>query len=334
MKIDKNNVLNALKNKSVLVTGATGLIGSALVNRLLRLSHDNALNIKIYGFVRNVEKADKLFGIGAVEYIVGDFDTDFELPRDIDYVFHCAAQTDSKFFIDKPVETFEGNVNFAMGLLQKLRGRKLDAFVYLSSLEVYGTSENERNLRENSVSYYNLLNVRNSYPLAKIAIEELSYMNYREYGLPVKIARLAQTFGQGVTYGDNRVFAQFARCVTESKNIVLKSKGETLRNYCSVNDAVNALIYIAVGGESGEAYNVASDGTAVTILQLAELFCTLNDKIKIVFDIEDTSKTGYLPTNRIILDTVKLKGLGWQSHDDIGTMVKSLCDWFAAIGNR
>lgn len=334
MIIDENDILNTFKNKSFFVTGATGLIGSALVNKLLALSHDNLLNIKIYGFVRDKVKADKIFGADTIEYVVGDFDTNLELPNDIDYIFHCATPTDSKYFIEKPVETFVGNLSFVSKLINVLREREIDSFVFLSSLEVYGTSERERRLREDSVSYYNMLNVRNSYPLAKIAIEELLFMTYREYGLPVKIARLAQTFGRGVTYWDNRVFAQFARCVVENKNIVLKSNGETLRNYCSVDDAVNALIYIAVGGEAGEAYNVASDETAVTILRLAELFCAQNNSIKIEFDIQDQSTTGYLPTNRIILETAKLKNLGWQSHDNIDVMVKSLCNWFKTADNR
>ena len=315
-----------IKNKSFFITGATGFLGSAFVLALSEADRKYNLNLKIACFVRDINKAQKLFGQYNLDYVTGDLSTDFELPYKTDYVIHCASPTSSEHFINFPVETFWDNLAFTQRLIKKVS--HCDGFLYLSSLEVYGTSDSERVLKENSVSSYSMHNVRNSYPLAKISVEELLYMYYKEYGLPVKIARLTQTFGPGINYNDNRVFAQFARSVVENKNIVLKSKGETERNYCYVSDAISAFFYILCRGQNGEAYNVAGDNTYVSILDLAKLFCNNGNKTDIVFELEENSKTGYLPLNKVKLDNEKLKSLGWKSQNDIQTMVNKFCKYY------
>lgn len=317
-----------IKNKSFFITGATGFLGSAFVLALSEADRKYNLNLKISCFVRDINKAEELFGQCGLNYVTGDLSTDFELPYKVDYVIHCASPTSSEYFINYPVETFLDNINFTQRLVKKIIKTNCTAFLYLSSLEVYGTSDSERVLKENSSIAYSMHSVRNSYPLAKIAVEELLYMYYKEYGLPVKIARLTQTFGPGINYNDNRVFAQFARSVVENRNIILKSEGKTERNYCYVSDAVSALFYILFRGQNGEAYNVAGDNTYVSILDFAKLFGKYNDRINIEFQLEENSKTGYLPLNKVKLDNEKLKLLGWNSQNDILKMVNKFCKYF------
>ena len=133
--------------------------------------------------------------------------------------------------------------------------------------------------------------------------------------MPIKVARLCQTFGAGVSYTDNRVFAQFARAVIEEKDIVLKTKGETVRNYCYITDAVSGILTILAKGQIGEAYNIANMQTTVSISNMAEMVCDKfgENKIKLVFDIVgDVTKLGYNPTVKIQLDSKKLSNIGWQ----------------------
>ena len=326
--VDDFPFADEIKNKSFFITGATGFLGSAFIFALMEANKKYSLNLKIACYVRDIKKAEKLFGQCCLDYVTGDLSTDFELPYEVDYVIHCASPTASEHFIKYPVETFWENVTFTDRLIKKVLNSKCSGFLFLSSLEVYGTSNSERELNENSVSLYSMHDVRNSYPLAKIAIEELLYMYYKEYGLPVKIARLTQTFGPGIFYNDKRVFAQFARSVVENKDIILKSKGETMRNYCYVSDAVSALFYILCNGQNGEAYNVANDDTYISILDFAKLFCKYNDKTSVKFEYEDNSKTGYLPLNKVQLDNKKLKSLGWKSKNDINQIVAKFCDYF------
>ena len=320
-----------IKNKSFFITGATGFLGSAFVLALSEADKRYHLNLKIACFVRDIKKAEELFGQCNLDFVTGDLSSDFELPYKPDYVIHCASPTSSEYFIKYPVETFWDNINFTRNLVLKVINSDCSGFLYLSSLEVYGTSDSARVLKEDCESAYYMHNVRNSYPLAKIAIEELLYMYCKEYCLPVKIARLTQTFGPGISYNDNRVFAQFARSVVENRNIVLKSKGETERNYCYVSDAISALFYILCRGQNGEAYNVAGDNTYVSILDFAKLFVKYNEKINIEFQLEENSKTGYLPLNKVKLDNEKLKSLGWTSQNDIEAMVNKFCKYFYSL---
>ncbi len=320
-----------LENKSFFVTGATGFLGSAFCIALAEADKKYSLNLKIVCYVRDKKKAQELLGQYDFNFVVGDLKTKFSLPYQVDYVVHCASPTASDYFVNYPVETFLDNINFAERLIKQVINTKCSCFLYLSSLEVYGTSDTERVLNEKSLSLLKLHDIRNSYPLAKIAVEELLYMYFKEHGLPIKIARLTQTFGPGIQYNDNRVFAQFARSVVENRNIILKSKGETKRNYCYVSDAVSALFYILCRGQNGEAYNVAGDHTFISIYELAKLYCKINNAISIEMQLEDLKLNGYLPLNKVKLDNSKLKSLGWKSYNDIETMVKKFCNYYISL---
>ena len=147
------------------------------------------------------------------------------------------------------------------------------------------------------------------------------------------MARLSQTFGPGVSYEDNRVFAQFARAVLEKRDIILRTKGETVRNYCYTKDAIEAIFYILLKGQAGQAYNVANKESAISIRKMAEMVIELSgsNDTKLVFDLaEDVEKLGYNPTVKIRLNTDKLESLGWQAHTDLETMFLHLIESIAA----
>ena len=138
--------------------------------------------------------------------------------------------------------------------------------------------------------------------------------------LHVKVARLAQTFGPGVSYADNRVFAQFARCAIEENDIVLKTKGETYRNYCYVRDAITGIFCVLTHGKINEAYNIANKKTGISICDMAHMVSEkiAKNKIKVVFDLgDDLAKLGYGPTIKIALDTSKLENLGWKAEIEL-----------------
>jgi dTDP-glucose 4,6-dehydratase len=196
--------------------------------------------------------------------------------------------------------------------------------VYLSSLEVYGIPQTVDGLvKEEDYGYIDPLSVRSSYSEGKRMAECLCASYAKEYGVPVKVARLSQTFGAGVAYEDGRVFAEFARCAVEKKNIVLHTQGNTLRTYCYTSDAAAALLTILVRGEAGSAYNVTNKNTAVTILEMAQCVCDTfpESGISVEFDLpENLESFGYNPEMVIRLDTEKLEALGWRATVDLGEM--------------
>ena len=319
-----------LEGSSVLVTGATGLLGSHLVRALACRNRLYNASITVYAMARNSEKAQAMFGellqCGKISLVVGDMLGDYRLPEKIDYVIHAASETNSKAFVTVPVETIRTALYGTDKLLSNLKFVGLKGFLYLSSLEVYGTpSDGIVDIDETYSGYIDPLKVRSCYSEGKRMAECLCASYASEYGIPVKIARLTQTFDTGVTYNDGRVFAQFARCAIEGRDIVLKTKGETLRSYCYVADAVVALLTILLKGAVGEAYNVANRETAITIADMAQFVCEkfANSKSNVVYDIaESAEKLGYNPVMKISLNARKLKQLGWKPSFDLFQMFR------------
>lgn len=326
--ISQKKYFDPLKNSIVLVTGCTGLIGSIIVKALIKYG-----NIKVYACCRNENKFNSIFQDYICDDLIPVFSDILQLDistLDIDYIIHGASITDSKTFIKKPVETIEIAFEGTKRILKQCINKRIKGFVYLSSLEVYGTFKDFdgiKNVTEKESGYIDILSVRSSYSEGKRMVENLCKAFQSEYKVPVKICRLSQTFGAGVDYNDNRVFAQFVRSIIEGKDIILKTKGETVRNYCYTTDAVSGILTVLIWGIIGEAYNVANIETTISIAKMAELVCGLpkDYKCKVIFDItEDVCKLGYNPTVKIQLDSGKLNNLGWKPKITLSEMYRRL----------
>ena len=309
--------MTVFDGKTVLVTGATGLIGKLCVKSLLA----SGLNIQVIALVRNKEKALNIFGENKkLSLLVQDINQKIQTERKVDYIIHTASTTSSQDFVEKPVETIYTALNGTRNVLEFAKNKKIIGMVYLSSLEVYGVPQKE-NTKENDYGFIDILNPRSSYSESKKMVETLCISYGSEYGVPVKIARLSQTFGAGVSKGDNRVFAQFAKAVINEENIVLHTKGETKRNYCYTTDAIRGIFTILTKGEKNNAYNVANKNTYISIADMAKSL--ENDKTKVVFEIDNINR-GYNPTVKICLNTEKLESLGWQAKVNLDEMFNRL----------
>lgn len=311
--IIKDFDMSVFDGKTVLVTGATGLLGKLCVKSLLQ----SGFNTQVIALVRNKEKADMLFGeTKRLTYLVQDINQRIQTDRRVDYIIHTASTTSSQDFVEKPVETIYTALNGTRNVLEFAKNKRITSMVYLSSLEVYGVPEKE-DIREEDYGFIDILNPRSSYSESKKMVETLCISYGSEYGVPVRIARLSQTFGAGVSKLDNRVFAQFAKAVINEENIVLHTKGETKRNYCYTTDAIRGIFTILTKGEKNNAYNVANKNTYISIADMAKSL--ENDKTKVVFEIDDINR-GYNPTVKICLNTEKLESLNWQAKVSLEEM--------------
>lgn len=303
-----------LRGKTILITGATGLIGSTVVNSLLYASEKRGLGLKVLALVRNTAKAEAKFSAykdsESLMFIVGTVEDIPEIKESVDYIIHGASQTASKAFVTQPVETIITAVKGTLNLLELAKAKNISGMVYLSSMETYGHPQKGHKVIESDAGSLSSLDVRNSYPIGKQQCEALCCAYASEYGVPVMIARLTQTFGPGVDYNDNRIFAYFGRCVLEKNDIVLKTKGETERDYLYTADAVTAMLAIMLRGEKGTAYNIADENTYCSIAEMAHLLAD-EAGIDVTFDIQDSSANGYLSTLYMDLDTSRLRALGW-----------------------
>lgn len=302
--IQNKDLLEGLKGKTVFISGATGLIGSMLLKTLHTANEQYGLDIKLKGQVRNKEKAEKLLDGVNVE-LVYDFYTS------CDFVVHTVSPTISKFFIEHPVETIKSSVESAMEVLETAKKNNA-SMVYLSSMEEYGVPYNPGEvMTEDKVGVIDHLNVRSSYSESKRLCECLCASYASEYGVDVKIARLAQTVGAGVPLTDNRMPMQFARAVVEEKDIVLHTEGRSVSNFVYLSDALKGILLLVENGEAGQAYNVCNDKETRSVREIAELVSrdVAGGTIKVV--VERKECMGYAPDNTMRLNTDKLRGLGW-----------------------
>ena len=317
--IIKNFDMSVFNNKTILITGATGLIGKLCVLSLLKSPY----NINVLALVRDKDKADRLFGTNSkLNLIIQDINKPINCDSNIDYIIHCASITASKDFIEKPVETILTGLNGTKNVLEFAKEKNAQGVIYLSSLEVYGIPS-EENVKEDDYGYIDILNPRSSYSESKKIIENLCIAYASEYNVPVKIARLSQTFGAGVEKEDNRVFAQFAKSVINKENIILHTTGNTKRNYCYTTDAIRAIYTILTKGEIAQAYNVANKDTYISIANMAQNL--ENKNTKVVFEIDNANR-GYNPEVKINLNTEKLESLGWKALVNLDEMYERLIE--------
>lgn len=320
----------ALRNKYILITGATGLIGSTIIRCLCALNE----RIHIIAPVRNKQKFDTLFGIvdNRVQVIECELESfDFSQVGKVDYIFHCAAPTASSFFVNHPVETVNSIFGITERILQFARQQNIESMVYLSSLEVYGSGLDDVIVTEKMQGYWDPQDVRSSYPIAKRAAENLCHLYSKEYNVPVKIARLTQTTGAGIDPKDNRVINQFSCLAANQQDIILHSTGESARPYCYTIDCINALLSILIKGKNGEAYNVANKETYISARQLAEFIRDhFAPEIEVKLDIDPYK--GYAPASKLNLSTQKVEDLGWKPQYDLHTIIKQLIAYYHEIG--
>lgn len=323
--------IKQIDNSVILVTGATGLIGSQIVKAILHCNEHQGTNISVIALVRSRDKSLTVFSDyihnNHLKITQGNVLDDVIIEKSLDYIIHGASITDSKAFVETPIETIDIAINGTKNMLSLAKKKKIKAFVYLSSLEIYGIPNNpDKTIKENDYGYIDHNNVRSSYSESKRMAECLCIAYAKQYNVPVKIARLAQTFGAGVNYQDGRVFAQFARSIIEKKDIVLHTVGDTLRNYCYTSDAVTAILTILIKGKSLQAYNIANRRSAISIKDMAMMLADnyKESDIKVVYNLESVEKHGYNPTVKIKLDTSKIEKLGWEAKIELNEMFDRL----------
>ncbi|MCT3203232.1 NAD(P)-dependent oxidoreductase [Limosilactobacillus reuteri] len=315
--INSEAYLDKFNKCSILITGATGLIGSVMTKFFIYLNETYDYDIQIYALIRDTKKAKRVFGtknIKMLHFIKGNLidKSPLNIHNKIDYIIHTAAITDSKTLISKPVQAIEVSLNGTEKLLKIAVDKKIKSMVYISSMEVYGQPHLDRKIVESDQGFIDLTNPRSCYPESKRMCECMCTAYASQFNVNVKIARLAQTFGAGVLPEDERVFAQFTKSIMNGQNLILHTEGKSEGNYVYTADAIKAILLLLIKGEKGEAYNVVNENSHTTIKNMAKMIIKeFGDKTQKVIIKLPNKNLGYAPEVHMNLSGEKLRMLNW-----------------------
>lgn len=317
------------QGKTVLISGANGMLPSYIVETLLYLNKKYDYHVKVVALVRNIEKAHKCFSEhmnnSALVFLVQDVAEPIIYDGDIHFIVHAASQAAPSYYGVDPVGTFKANTIGTINMLELAKEKKVKGLLYFSTGSVYGMVPGEEVLlHEDNQGITNTLDVRSCYAESKRAGENACVCYYYQYGIPAKMVRIFHTFGPRINLNDGRVFSDFCKNVLNSENIVLKSDGSAKRSFCYVTDAIQAYFLVLLNGEPATAYNVGGDEAhEISIRDLSEMLVGLypEKQLKVVFDINENDLTYTkmrTPQKQALPDLSKIRALGW----DLSTTVK------------
>lgn len=326
-----------LRGKRVLITGASGMIGTYMLHVLTMLNDRFSYGIRILAVLRNVSKLpQEVREREDVEIIKHDVTKKLDVEGNVDYVIHAASPASPLIMQNQPVETIAANTLGTFNTLDLAKEKKAEGYLFISSREIYGQpEEGQEFFYEDTYGFVDQLNPRSCYSEGKKAAETMCICFHEEYGLNTKIARLAHTYGPGMSIYDGRVQADFLNNVYHNEDIVLKSEGAAVRTYTYIGDAVSALYRILLNSED-IVYNIGNEDGKVSIRELAEIMVDIYPErgLKLVFDIPEGGTKGTAPYTLGILSSKKLRKIGWSPKYSVKEGFKRTLEYLAIEGEK
>lgn len=311
--------LEELSGHSVLITGASGLICSAIVDVLFRYNDLHHVKIKILAAGRSFEKMRNRFGnmVDRDDFSFIYFDavkSNNRIDEYADYIIHGAGNAYPAKITKEPVETMLANILGTRFILDYAKNKDSKRILYISSSEVYGKKENNQPFTEVEYGYIDILNPRNSYSCAKRAAETLCISYAAEYGVDTIIIRPGHIYGPTASSDDNRVSSSWAYSAAYGENIVMKSDGSQIRSYCYCLDCASAILKVLLNGETSKAYNISNPDSVISIRELADIISKYG-KVAVRLDSPALiDKKGFNLMSNSSLDSIELINIGWKSY--------------------
>ena len=313
-----------LENKSIMISGATGMIGSFLVDVIFHKNKSKDLACRVYALGRSWERMKKRFDnlVEDPNFVYINYDVKDQLVMDgvgdVDYILHLASNTHPMQYATDPIGTVTTNIIGLKNLLEFAVEHNTTRFAFASSNEIYGENRGDVVFFDESYcGYINCNTLRAGYPESKRCGEALCQAYISQTDMDVVIPRLTRTYGPTMLSADTKAISQFIKKGVANEDIVLKSAGTQYYSYQYVADSVAGLLTVLLCGEKGEAYNIAEERSDITLKDLASIIAAVNGK-EVVFENPDKIEAaGYSTATRARLDGHKLMSLGWAPKYDI-----------------
>ncbi|MGF2941894.1 NAD-dependent epimerase/dehydratase family protein [Enterococcus xiangfangensis] len=312
----KNN-WDRIDNHSFLIIGATGMIGSYMIDVLMMRNEKNKSNIHIYAMGRSEERLKKRFSMylenSFFHMVEGDVTQPINLNEEVDYIFHGASNTHPRAYATDPIGTIMTNLMGTQQVLDFATKNKAKRVAFLSTVEIYGENRGDvEKFTEDYCGYIDCNTLRAGYPEGKRASESLCQAYIAKHGLDIVIPRICRTFGPTMLLNDSKASSQFILNAVNKEDIVLKSEGNQYFSYAYVGDVAYALLYLLANGETGEAYNIAASEFDLHLKDLAQALASLNQR-EVIFDLPDEEeRKGFSTASQAILASNKINALGWE----------------------
>lgn len=313
-----------LKSKSIMLSGATGLLGSFLIDVLLEKNTTDNMNCTVYALGRNETRAKERFSKYADDQHLVFIPYDVKQPfiredlGSVDYVLHLASNTHPMQYSTDPIGTITTNIIGVQNMLEFAVEHRSTRFAFASSNEIYGENRGDVEFfDENYCGYINSNTMRAGYPESKRCGEALCQAYKAQKELDVVILRFTRSYGPTMLMSDTKAISQFIKKGVSGEDIVLKSSGTQYYSYQYMADSIAGLLTILLCGENGEAYNIAEEHSDIMLKDLAAIIAGINGK-RVVFEIPDAVEAaGYSTATKARLDGSKLRKLGWSPQYNI-----------------
>lgn len=312
------------QDKSIMISGATGLIGSFLVDVIMYKNMLDGLNCTVYALGRNEERAQERFeycyDCSLYRFISYDINNPL-ICNDIgnvDYIVHLASNTHPMAYSIDPIGTITTNIIGTQNMFEFAVTHNATRCAFASSNEIYGENRGDvEKFDEKYCGYIDSNTMRAGYPESKRCGEALCHAYIKQKKIDIVIPRITRSYGPTLLKTDSKALSQFLSKGVNGENIVLKSEGTQYYSYLYVSDTVSGLLTVLLRGECGEAYNISDEASDIMLKDLAHIIADYTGK-EVVFEIPDAvEKAGYSNATKARLDGSKLKALGWKAKYDI-----------------